>query len=251
MKLVSLQGNVYVANRDTNGNPLAFRHLGNVPSIEITLESGTVDHFESTSGQRLQDGRLIISKTAGLSMTLDEWTTKNLALALYGTDAVIAGSTVTAEVFPAGLVNGDFVRLTKQDVSAVVIKDSAGVPVTLVEGTDYQITSAKHGTIKILNVGTYIQPFKADYTYAGGTNIALFSAAPPELWLKVDGVNTAEANKPVLAELYRVILDPVAALALIHNEGYGPMELSGAVLYDATKVADTTLGQFGHMVEMA
>lgn len=251
MKLVSLQGKVYVANRDANGNPLAFRYLENVPSIEITLESNTVEHFESTSGQRLQDGRLSIGKTAGIALTLDEWTQKNIALALYGTDAVIAGSTVTAEKFPAMLKVGDYVRLKQQDVSSLVIKDSAGAPATLVAGTDYELVSAKHGTVKILDVGAYTQPFKADYQYAGGVNVALFSAAPPELWLKVDGVNTAEGNKAVLAELYRVIFDPASTIQLIHNEGYGPLELAGSVLYDATKVSDATLGQFGRMVEMA
>lgn len=251
MNLVSLQGNTYLAGRDTNGNPLAFRHLGDVPSIQLQMQSNTVDHFESQSGNRLQDGRLVTSKTASLSITLDEWTAKNLALSLYGTDAVIAGSTVTAETFPDSLAVGDIVRLQQQDVSSVVIKDSNGTPATLVAGTDYEIVSAKHGTIKILSLGAYTQPFKSDYSYAGGTNIALFDTAPAELWMMVDGVNTAESNKPVKAELYKVIFDPVGSLDLIHNEGYGPLELTGAALYDSTKVGDATLGQFGRMIEMA
>ena len=252
MRLVSLQGNVYLANRDANGNPLAFRHLGNVPSIELQLQSQTVEHYESQSGQRLQDGRLITGKTATLSMTLDEWTSKNLGLALYGTDAVITSGTVTGEQLPTGLQQGDFVRTQQQDISSVVIQDSAGTPATLTLGTDYEITSAKHGTIKFIgDLSGFTQPLTIDYAYAGGTNVALFDSAPPELWMMVDGVNTAEANKPVKAELYRVLFDPVGSLQLIHNEGYGPMELTGSALYDITKAGDATLGQFGRMIEMA
>ncbi|HSH28869.1 MAG TPA: hypothetical protein VK971_03090, partial [Thiohalobacter sp.] len=85
----------------------------------------------------------------------------------------------------------------------------------------------------------------------GGINVAMFDAAPVELWMMVDGVNTAQANLPVKAELYRVLFDPVGSLALIHNEGYGQFELSGSALYDDTKVGDATLGQFGRMIEMA
>lgn len=251
MKLVSLQGNVYLAERDANGDPVVFRHLGNVPNIEVALESNTAEHFESTSGQRLQDGRLIIGKTAGVTIDLDEWTKKNLALALYGVDNVITGASVTGEPVPNPIAQGDFHRLAYQDVSALVITDSAGTPATLVEGVDYEITSAKHGTIKfIADLSGYTQPFTADYTYGDATSIAMFDSAPTEKWLMVDGVNTAEANAPVKAELYRVIFDPVGSMNLIHNEGYGPMQLTGSALYDSTKVGDAELGQFGRMVEV-
>lgn len=251
MQLVSLQGDSYVAKRLPNGQPGAFRHLGVAPSIQIQLETNTVDHFESESGNRVQDGRLPLTKTATLSMTLDHWTSENLALALYGTSAIIAGSTVTGEVLPSDLADGDFARLANQDVSSVVVTDSAGSPATLTLGTHYEITSAKHGTIKLLGVSGLTQPFKVDYSFAGGVNLAIFDSAPLELWLMVDGVNTAEANAPVKAELYKVIFDPVSSIEFKHNEGYGMLELTGSALYDSTKVGDATLGQFGRMIEMA
>lgn len=252
MQAVSLQGNVYLATRDANGNPGVFRHVGNAPAIEITPEVNNVERFESTSGQRLQAGRLQLGKTMNLSLTLDEWTKENLALALYGTSATIASGNVTGEALPTGVAQNDYVRLANQDVSSVVINDSAGTPAQLVEGTDYEITSAKHGTIKIIgDLSGYTAPFDADYDFAGGINVAMFDAAPVELWMMVDGVNTAQANLPVKAELYRVLFDPVGSLALIHNDGYGQFELSGSALYDDTKVGDATLGQFGRMIEMA
>lgn len=251
MKLVSLQGDVYVATRDALGNALAFRPLGDVPSIEIALATETVDHFESQSGNRLQDGRLQLGKTAGITLQFGHWTRKNLALGLYGSDAVIAPGSVSAEQLPADLVVGDVFKLRQQQISSLVLTDSAGTPANLVEGVDYEIVSAAHGTGRILNLGAYIQPFLADYEYQGGTKIALFDSAPPELFLKVDGKNTAEAFAPILAELYRVVFDPIGSMQLIHNEGYGQLEMTGSVLYDASKAADAELGQFGRVVEIA
>lgn len=251
MQLVSLQGNVYTAERDGNGDPKALRFLENVPDIEIQLQANTVEHNESTSGQRLQDGRLILGKTASIRMVMDYWTAENIAMALYGTSATIAGGTVTGETLPTGLAQGDYVRLANQDISALTIEDSAGTPVALTLGTHYEITSAKHGTVKIIaDLSGFTAPFTADYTYAGGTNVAMFDTAPPPRWIKVDGTNT-EDNTPVLAELYRVQFDPVGSMNLIHNDGYGTFELTGSVLYDSTKVSDTVLGQFGRMIEMA
>lgn len=250
MTLWSGQGPVYVAKRDTNGNAQALRLIASC-MVETTLNTTTTDHHESDSGQRVQDGRLITMKKASIKLTTDHWDIENLALGLYSTTTLIAAGTVTAEPMPAGLLAGDYVRTQFQDISTVALKDSAGTPATLVLGTDYEITSAKHGTIKILNVGAYTQPFTVAYAYAGGSNLAVFDTVPPELWIKVDAINTAVDGYPAsLVEFYRVILDPVSALA-VKNDAYGPLELNGSVLFDSTKALDATLGQFGRIIQMA
>ncbi len=241
------QGSIYLAST-TNGVPGAFRFVGDA-TLQIALSTDVVEHQESTSGQRLIDARLQRNKKAELALTLDDWSKENLALGFYGQSATIAGGTVTAEVLPAALVNNDYVRLAQQDVSSVVVKDSAGTPATLVAGTNYKVSSAKHGSLQILNVGSYVQPFKVDYSYAGGTNIALFTQAAPERWLRFEGINTADANKTVLIELYRALFDPSKALDVITDD-FGKLELSGSCLYDATKVGDSTLGQLGRFMHL-
>jgi hypothetical protein len=154
---------------------------------------------------------------------------------------------VTNEAFPDDLVVGDFVRLAQQKVSSVVIQDAAGTPATLVADTDYRIESADHGMIEILNLGAYTQPFNADYSYGGGVNVAMFTQPSPVRWLRFQGLNTADSDKPVLVELYRVQFDPIADLGLINAE-YGSLQLAGSALYDAGKSADATLGPFGRMM---
>jgi len=245
--LFSGQGKVFAAQRDANGNALAFRYLGNVSQLSVALATETAEHKESTSGNRLIDGRLTTQKSATTTMVLDEFTAENLALALFGLSATLAPDAVTDEAFPAALVAGDFVRLAQQKVSNVAIVDSAGAPVSLVEGTNYRIESADHGSIEILDPAALTQPFKADYDYAGGTNVAMFTQATPIRWLRFEGLNTAESNSPVLVELYRVSLDPVADLALLNDE-YGQLSLTGSALYDAAKADDADLGAFGRIV---
>lgn len=243
------QGNVYIAERDSaTGRPKAFRHVGNVPELTINLSVETLEHKESMSGHRLVDLRLQTEKNCELSFTLEDFSIKNLELGMYGTSSAVAGGSITGEAFPVGLVAGDIVRLNNTKISALVITDSAGTPATLTAGTDYRIRSADFGTIEILNVGAFTQPFSASYTAAAaGTNVGLFQTPPKERWIRFEGLNTADENKPVLIELYRTLLDPQQELSLISDELL-QMQLSGAVLYDATKVADAVLGQFGRIV---
>ncbi|SFM67254.1 hypothetical protein [Nitrosomonas communis] len=244
------QGKVFIASRAADGFPAAMRFVGNVPDLKINLETEKLEHKESSSGQRLTDLSLITAKKTSVEFSLEEFSTDNLALALYGTKSTITGSTVTAEVLANPLAVGDYARLKNGKVSSVVVKDSAGTPATLVAGTNYEISSADHGTLKILNIGSYVQPFKADYSYGAQVNVGLFQAAAPDRWLRFEGLNTADSLKPVLIELYKVTLDPLNELVLISDD-VTKLTLSGAALFDDTKVGNTILGQFGRVVDLS
>lgn len=245
MPYFSGQGSVFIATA-TAGVPGVFRHVGNCPALNVQLETDVLEHKEATSGQRLTDLRIIRGKSAKFSFTLEDFTKENLALALYGASSTITGSTVTAEVFPTVAV-GDYVKTAKQDLSSIVIKDSAGSPATLTLNTHYEITSAKHGTIKFINLASFTQPFKIDYSYATVTNVNMFTQGFADRWLKFDGLNTVDSNKAALIELYKVNFDPATQIDLI-NDDIMKFELSGGALYDATKAADATLGQFGRVI---
>jgi hypothetical protein len=244
MTYFSGQGKVYIAV-PTAGVPGVFRYVGNVPILNTALETDVLDHKESTSGQRLSDLRIIRGKTCKFSFTLEDWNKDNLALALYGAASSISGSTVSVETFPTVAV-GDYVRLVHPDVSSLVITDSAGSPATATLGTHYEITSAKHGTIKFLNLASHTQPYKAAYTYATRTNINMLTQGFTDRWVKFDGLNTVDSNRQVVVDLYKVNFDPIAQLDLI-NDDVMKMELSGGALYDSTKESDTVLGQFGRI----
>lgn len=244
MSLFSLQGFIRLGELDANGAIGAMRWVGNVPEATLELGTTSADKNESYSGQRLQIGRLTTATTAAFNCTLDEWSAANLALAFNATVADITASTVTDEVFPTGLVNGDLVRLAHPFATSLVITDSTGSPVTVDPG-DYALEGHGENIVRLIDVGAHIQPFKGAYSYAAAENIVLFSAPSKVVFLQFDGINT-ETGEAVIIDLWKVRFDPVSSLGLINAE-YGNLPLAGAVLYDPTRSANAALGGFGRM----
>lgn len=258
MKYLRVRGIPYLAERDVNGNPGPFRDLGSPGDFTIGLEAQNYEHFERRSGNDLSDLRLVTQLSASLTAVLDEVSTKNLALALYGAEATLATGSYTsgtpdtiATTLPAA---GDILRLAKPKASSIVIKDSTGTPKTLVAGTNYSVLSADHGTIRIDNLttgGPYVAPLKAEYSYTGGVNVNMFASSGKEYFVKIDGKNMADGGKPVLVELYRWSPNPASNLALFQQDGISGLELNGGLLYDSVRAADAVLGAFGRIVDLS
>lgn len=248
--LFSGQGKIYIGTRDTGGNPLGLVFVGNVPDFKFSLAADIAEHLESTSGSRLTDNRLSKAKKGTVSCTLEEFTKDNLALALYGSVDAVTGGSVTNEALPNPVTVGSLYPLAKQNVSALVITDSTGTPKTLPAG-QYS-ANLKHGSLIVNDKTTgapYVEPFKAAYSYGAANRIGMFTQAVPERWVRFEGVNTADGNKEVVVELYRVALDPTKDMALINND-YAKFELSGSVLVDTTKLAGDAMGQYGRFIQL-
>lgn len=246
------QGRCYIAERDSNGNSKGFRDVGDVSGLNFALATELIEHNEHTSGQRLTDLRLERSKSATMQTIVDEFSKENIALACRSTAGTIASGTVTSEQFTGtGVVVGEIYRTAKPVISSLVVKDSTGLPTpgtqqTLVLGTDYEITDAKAGMIKFLNVTGFTQPFRADYSNGAVDNVPLFTVGLVERWFRFVGLNSANSDKKVMVDLYRVSFDPLRQFDLI-NDDITRFELNGSVLYDSTKVGDSVLGQFGRV----
>lgn len=246
-ELFSLQGKFYAATRHaTTGKPLNPIWLGNASVATLALEVDKSDKNESFSGTRALYGSLQRSKSARLSMTLDELLPENFALALYAQQAIAEGGVAAAEELGSDLVDGDHVVLDHPFISELEIVDSAGGPVTLVEGEDYRIVSATRGIIELLDVSGHTQPYKASYKYADGRSLALFSTvAPPERYIIFDGINTVTGER-ILIDLYRMQFDPVTDFGLI-NEDWGGLPLEAVCLFDDVNAQDPAFGGFGRM----
>jgi hypothetical protein len=249
----SFQGRVYLGKRDVNGLPIEVRSPGNVADLKLSLKTEVLEHFESQSGQRSLDHRMIKSKSATITLAIEEFTKENLALALYGTHVTTAGGSVTDEpigsVAPANLPTiGDRYFLAHPKVSDLVVKDSAATPATLALGTQFT-ADTDFGALQFLDTTGLVPPFKASYAFGDVSEIGIFTQPLPERFLRLEGFNTAQGNARVLVELYRVAFDPLKELALISNE-YNKFELEGSLLADSTKPYDTELGQFGRIVQI-
>ena len=248
MAYFSGQGRVYIGARDAAGNPAGLAFVGNVPELKVSLSVETLEHQEAQSGQRLTDLQLIKTKKGEFACTLEELSSGNLALALYGHSTTVAPGTVTGEALPNPVTAGSLYPLAHQNVSAVQIQDSDSPPKPL-PATQYQV-HAKHGSVLILDAttgGPYVEPFTVDYAYGAAQSTAMFTRPLPERWIRFEGLNTADANREVVIDLYRVAINPAKELSIITDELL-KFELSGQVLADLSKPTDGELGQFGRLV---
>ncbi|MDR1063248.1 MAG: hypothetical protein LBL48_04840 [Azoarcus sp.] len=238
-KLFSFQGYVYLG--DLSGRKIVNPFWVGDATMAVSLETESVEHNESFSGQRLPYGRLTTKKSATATLTLFEAKADNLALALYGSKVPVTAGTVTAETLPAAQA-GELVELDHSLISSLAIADSTST--ALVEGENFSIENASGGLIKLLDTTGFTAPFTAAYSYAAAERTGLFTATPPERYVKMVGVNTLN-NGPVIVDLYRVRFDPASELAL-HNEEFGSFELSGSLLAVAGLMNDA-LGGFGSL----
>ena len=251
MPYFSGQGRVYIGARDSLGNPQGLSFVGNVPELKVSLSVDTLEHQESTSGQRLTDLQLIKTKKGEFACTLEELIAVNLGLALYGTTSEQASGTVTAEALPHPVTVGSLYLLAKQNVSSVVVEDASGTPKTL-PASQYRV-NARHGSLSILDKtsgGPYVEPFTVDYAHGTAQSTALFTQPLPERWVRFEGLNTADSNREVVIDLYRVAINPAKELSLITDDLL-KFELSGQVLADSLKPPTGDLGQFGRLVQIA
>ena len=132
----SFQGRVYLGKRDAAGNPTDVRSPGNVAELKLSLKTEVLEHFESQTGQRSLDHRMVKQKSATIMLTIEEFTKENLALALYGSFVQSLSGNVQAQPIAAPIL-GDRFLLAHPKVSALVVKDSALPPITLALGVDY------------------------------------------------------------------------------------------------------------------
>lgn len=240
------QGRILIAKRDSATGALsAFRKLLDVSDFKCSFKTEVKKAKEHESGFRLTAKQITTGKDGTFSFTVTQFTKENYALALHGASSVVAAGTVTAGTpFPVGLVAGDSVGLDFMRVSAVVLKDSAATPATLVLGTNYKVASPDHGTVEMVNVGSFVQPFIPAYAYAAHNQTTVFTSQAPEFSLRYESVNTSEGNKPVLWQFYSCTSEPLNDLSLITDD-FGGMQISGTMLADTSKPVDGSFGQFG------
>ncbi len=247
MSQIAIQGKVWMYERDGSGNPINGFYVGFTESATLDLSTSVEEYVEADSGNSLTAARITTEKKSNFNMEMRELDENTAGLVLHGTSTTVASGTVTDELLPATVTLNRANKLSKGNITgSVVVIDSTGSPKTLPSG-QYQWT--KQGSIVVLDKttgGPYLEPFKASYVHGGTKDIAIFSAPQPERFVVIEGINLADNNKPVTAELYRVSLDPAQSFPL-KGRGLASYRLAGAALLDSLKPAGGELGQFGRL----
>lgn len=232
---LSGQGVLLLATKDgTTGEPNSgFRAVGNVSALTIGNDVTEFEHKESQSGQRAIDLTIITEIAVNVNFTMESLIAENLSLALKGSDAETAGTTVTNEAIVA--YHDLWTPLRRISVSAVTITNTGGI-VTYTLDTDYELDTAA-GAIRVLSTGTITdtQAIEADYTFATQEEVnALTIAANPQRWARFHGLNTADSDNPVVVDVFKMEISPLAELALINDE-IAQMSVESNALSDATR----------------
>lgn len=208
------QGKMFIGTRDAAGQPSGLVFVGNVSSADLTGQIERASKIESVSGSGGTAASFIKSSKFNISMALSSIKAAHLKEALHGVVTLKPAASVTDEAQTGYL--DKFLRLAHTNVSAVVVTDDTGVTTYTVD-VDY-VVNLLSGMIEVLSTGaiTEAQPLLIDYAHAAQTHT---SSSPNNetKYVVFDGVNSAEDDKKVRCEMYRVKFSP-GSLSLITDD---------------------------------
>ena len=194
------QGVVMLAERGADGNPKGFTPVGNVSAAEITIETTTQEHKESQSGQRATDLRLVTDTLARLSLTVENFESDVLALALRGGFSEAIAGSVSGEALK--LYNGKIVGLAKIDIASLALERGAQALTAYVDDAtayDYKVNEDA-GSVEF-NDGSVVAVDKlttggtapSGITAGATTTVTVANTAAPGEYVVFTGFGGADA----------------------------------------------------------
>lgn len=79
----------YFAEFDENGVPMGERDLGNMPGLNLTVTSETLEHYSSRSGLRKKDRSTVTGVGFDATLTIEDFSAENQALFIAGSVATV------------------------------------------------------------------------------------------------------------------------------------------------------------------
>lgn len=225
-------GKIYIREY---GADAAMVEVGNCSVLNLSPQEDvkTLPNYTEPGGGTQNE----VTRITGveLAYTFHDFSPDNLARALRGAAAAVAGGAVVAEEHAA--YAGGFVKLDKiPDTSTIVVKDITGVT-TYVAGTDYEVRT---GGIFILDGTTIPAPvagaenIEVDYTAVASKKVQALVESDKQYEIVFAGLNEARSGKAAIIQCHRVNHGVMSQFAAI-GEDYGAGEVSGKLLIDTTK----------------
>ncbi len=221
-------GDVLIAPIDSAGVRGKLVDIGNTTKLAIKPAS-TIKEQKSKKrdsyGQVLETAAL--QEPAELSVTLETVNREGLRYAFMGEDAAYtqASGTISNEAAVARL--DGWVQLSKEEISSVVITNSAGTT-TYVLGTDY-VLNTRLGMFKAITGGAITdgQALQVDFSHAAFTGAAIRGNVQPQIraYMLLDGVNKVDDSIGIL-EVWEVVLTPSSEFDWFKDD-FNTIELSG------------------------
>lgn len=183
----------------------------NTEAGSYTINDGSVQLFDKLG----ENGALVVTDVTEGATTTVVCTNTGGNPVVAGMRVVIGGCTGT----DAADINDKMFVVTSANASGFVIPLNTSVKT---------ITA---GTGKVFKEGDALT---ATYTYAAQEQTEALNGANTERYLRFEGLNTADNNKPVVVEVFKFSTDPLKELALI-GDAIGQFVLEGNVLSDSLR----------------
>ena len=124
------RGKAYFASLDSNGLPGAYRDLGNVVELNISVEKEELDHQSSREGLKVIDKTVVLSQKVTISsLVMDELNFENIAFFFSGASGQESNAAQTGVPTPSGNLT-----VTEQGRWYDLYEDASGQPTTDPQG---------------------------------------------------------------------------------------------------------------------
>lgn len=214
--------------------------VGNTESLTFEISENVIEKKDYTSAAGGVECSFSEVESVTLNMDTSCFKAGNLALALFGSTASVAGGAVTDELHFVQSTDDLVVFDKKYDKDAAVVVTSNPAGTTYVLGTDYILTP---NGIKLLSTGTITAGSDLLIDYTSLPYIDIQAVTSPSDFYKVifDGVN-ANDGSPLYLEIYKVKFTP-SSLDFISDE-FATVELEANVTKWDCVNATTTVSAY-------
>lgn len=166
------KGQAYFDRKDEKNNYEGERNIGNVVSLNASVEIEKLDHYSTKRKYRLKDKSVVVEVNPKISLTLDEINAENFALLFLAeikeVDQAASTSEETMTIAQDKVKPGYVIDLGKRFIDPDGFAVSAGDPssggVTYTSGVDY-LLDAKSGKLQIYGNGSIDGSEDLEITY--------------------------------------------------------------------------------------
>ncbi len=233
-------GKVYIAELETTGFPKNFRRVGNTPDFTVTVNTESYEHNSTQEGAPAQDLSVIVDSGGSIGFSMENISAENLALFLLGSSSsytnpgiagfsafqfVADGSIVIGGYYPIRSAAGPVFGITS--TNSVVVRTTAGSPVTLVEDTDYSV-DANSGLIKILDTASIdtaiaaVEGLDVSLTADAAATlvdlVTMLDDIEKDVAIRFVGINASDSNKETYYDFHKISLAANGDASLIASE---------------------------------
>lgn len=226
------RGKVYFDRFTTAGVKTGELFLGNCEALTISVSEDEVRKYSSAEAAAPLLASAPIRRTFELSMTLDEWTPENLALAFMGNVSALAqgSGSISNEIITVA-AKGRYYPTSKRKISTVVVTGPSNTP-TYVANTDYKVDGTE-GRIYIMETGAIPATgnLEVDYAYAADTSVTIQGGNASKIEGSLRFVGDPVSGPTQTVEIWKVRLKPEGEMPFIGDD-YATFTIKGEVFAD-------------------